>query len=95
MKKDIHPKYYPKAKIICVCGANYTTGSTVAEIHVEICSACHPFFTGKQKLVDTARRVEKYTERTAKKIAAPTKGKRVKLKEKESKRKVKVEKEEK
>lgn len=62
---------------------------------MEICSACHPFFTGKQKLVDTARRVEKYTERAGKKTATPSKGKQVKLKEKESKRKVKVEKEEK
>lgn len=67
----------------------------MSEIHVEICSACHPFYTGKQKLVDTARRVEKFTERTSKKTVAPAKSKRAKLKEKETKRKVKVEKEEK
>ena len=91
MKTGVHPQYYPKAKIICVCGVTYTTGSTVPEIHVEICSACHPFFTGKQKLVDTARRVEKYTERVARKATAPAKGKREKLKEKEAKRKVKLE----
>ncbi len=91
MKTDIHPKYYPKAKIVCVCGASFITGSTVPEIQVEICSACHPFFTGKQKLVDAARRVEKFAERTSKKATAPAKGKRVKLKEKETKRKVKVE----
>lgn len=91
MKTDIHPQYYPKAKITCVCGASYTTGSTMPEIQVEICSACHPFFTGKQKLVDAARRVEKFAERTSKKAAAPTKSKRAKLKEKETKRKVKVE----
>lgn len=95
MKTDIHPKYYLQAKITCVCGASYTTGSTLPEIQVEICSACHPFFTGKQKLVDTARRVEKFTERTAKKAATPAKSKRAKLQEKESKRKVKVEREEK
>lgn len=95
MKTDIHPTYYPKAKITCVCGVTYITGSTLPEIQVEICSACHPFFTGKQKLVDAARRVEKFTERTAKKTAAPAKSKRAKLKEKETKRKVKVEKEEK
>lgn len=93
MKSDIHPQYYPQAKITCACGAVYTTGSTVPEIQVEICSACHPFFTSKQKLVDTARRVEKFTERAAKKAAAPAQGKRAKLVSKESKRKAKLEKE--
>lgn len=91
--KNIHPPYYPQAKITCACGASYTTGSTVPEIQVEICSACHPFFTGKQKLVDTARRVEKFEERTAKKAVAPAKGRRAKLVYKESKRKAKLEKE--
>ena len=94
MQANIHPPYYPQAKITCVCGASYTTGSTVAEIQVEICSACHPFFTGKQKLVDTARRVEKFEERAAKKTAASP-GRRAKLQVKEYKRKAKVEKEEK
>ena len=60
MKKDIHPKYYKDAKVTCVCGNKFTTGSTKPEIRVELCSACHPFYTGKQKLVDTARRVEKF-----------------------------------
>lgn len=60
MKKDIHPKYYKNAKVICACGNAFGTGSTLEEIHTEICSACHPFFTGKQKFVDTARRVEKF-----------------------------------
>jgi large subunit ribosomal protein L31 len=60
MKKDIHPKYYPKAKVACACGNSFTTGSTMEELKVEICSACHPFYTGKQKLIDSARRVEKY-----------------------------------
>ncbi|MCS6984588.1 MAG: 50S ribosomal protein L31 [Leptospiraceae bacterium] len=59
MKKGIHPPYYD-AIIRCVCGAEYRTRSTVKEIHVEICSACHPFYTGKQKLVDTAGRVDKF-----------------------------------
>ncbi|MDP3763499.1 MAG: 50S ribosomal protein L31, partial [bacterium] len=76
MKTTIHPTYYPKAKVICACGKNYITGSTVEVIHVEICSACHPFFTGKQKMLDTARRVERFQERTSKKSASPTKGKR-------------------
>ena len=60
MKKDIHPKYYENAKVICVCGNEFTTGSTKPEIKIELCSACHPVYTGKQKLVDTARRVEKF-----------------------------------
>jgi len=60
MKKDIHPTYYADAKIICACGNKMTIGSTVKEIHVEICSACHPFYTGKEKLVDTAGRVDRF-----------------------------------
>lgn len=59
MKKGIHPKYYD-AQIHCACGNEITTRSTVAKYSVDICSACHPFFTGKQKLVDTAGRVEKF-----------------------------------
>ena len=80
MKKDIHPTYYPDAKVICACGNTFTTGSTVKELHVEICSACHPFYTGKQRLVDTARRVEKYQAKVAgqTKAAAGRKGKKAK-----------------
>ncbi|KPJ59399.1 MAG: 50S ribosomal protein L31 [Latescibacteria bacterium DG_63] len=59
MKKGIHPPY-EETKIICVCGNVIETRSTVKDIHVEICSNCHPFFTGKQKLVDTAGRVERF-----------------------------------
>lgn len=62
MKKDIHPEYVD-ARIVCACGNVIETRSTVPEIHVEICSNCHPFFTGKQKLVDTAGRVEKFRAR--------------------------------
>lgn len=60
MKKDIHPKYYSDCKVTCVCGNSFVTGSTEPEIKIELCSACHPFYTGKQKLVDSARRVEKF-----------------------------------
>jgi large subunit ribosomal protein L31 len=77
MKKDIHPKYNKKAKVKCVCGNEFTTGSTVDELKVEICHLCHPFYTGKQKLVDTARRVEKFQARMAK-AATGTKSKKVK-----------------
>ena len=59
MKDKIHPKYY-QTKVTCACGNTWTVGSTMKEIHLDICSACHPFFTGKQKIVDTAGRVEKF-----------------------------------
>lgn len=62
MKKNIHPAYYPDAQVTCACGNKFTTGSTVKEIHVEICSACHPFYTGKQKFVDTAHRVDRFKQ---------------------------------
>ncbi len=65
MKEDIHPKYY-KATVQCACGNQFETGSTVEEIKVEICSKCHPFFTGKQKLVDSAGRVERFRRKYAK-----------------------------
>lgn len=67
MKKNIHPTYYSKAKVNCACGSKFTIGSTKPEIQVEICGACHPFYTGKEKLIDTAGRVEKFKARTAKK----------------------------
>jgi large subunit ribosomal protein L31 len=65
MKTDIHPEY-KEATVKCVCGNTWVTRSTVGDIHVDICSACHPFFTGKQKLVDTAGRVERFRRRYAK-----------------------------
>lgn len=71
MKQDIHPKYYEKAKVKCACGNSFTTGSTKPEIDVEICYNCHPFYTGKEKLIDTAGKVEKFKARRAKASAAP------------------------
>ena len=62
MKKDIHPEYQ-ECKVICACGNTFTTRSTNKEIRVEICSSCHPFFTGKQKLIDSAGRVEKFKKK--------------------------------
>ncbi|HEX9638173.1 MAG TPA: 50S ribosomal protein L31 [Acidobacteriota bacterium] len=62
MKKDIHPAYHQVA-VTCACGATWLTGSTKKELKLEICNACHPFFTGKQKLVDSAGRVERFTRR--------------------------------
>ena len=80
MKKDIHPEYYPDATVTCACGNSFKVGSTVKKIQVEICSACHPFYTGKQKLIDTAGMVDKFKAKAAKqaKAAAGKKGKRVK-----------------
>lgn len=62
MKKDIHPKYI-KATITCGCGETFTTRSTKKDINIEICSKCHPFYTGKQKFIDTAGRVEKFQKK--------------------------------
>ena len=67
MKADIHPTYFPSAKVECACGVHFTTGSTKERLSVEICSACHPFYTGTEKIVDTAGRVEKFKSRMAKK----------------------------
>lgn len=67
MKKNIHPKYYPNATVQCACGNTFTVGSTKEFIEVEICYKCHPFYTGKEKIVDTMGRVERYKKRLAKK----------------------------
>lgn len=72
MKEKIHPEY-KETTISCVCGEVIHTRSTKQNIHVDICSKCHPFFTGKQKLVDSAGRVEKFTKRYAGKAKAPKK----------------------
>ena len=63
MKADIHPKYYPTARVICSCGNSWTTGSTLPEIRTDVCSACHPYFTGEQRIVDTAGQVERFMKR--------------------------------
>ena len=63
MKSNIHPEYYPEARVTCSCGQSYTTGSTKPELRVEICSQCHPFFTGEQRIVDTEGRVERLRRR--------------------------------
>jgi len=72
MKKDIHPTYYPQATIKCACGKTYKVGSTKKEIEVEICANCHPFFTGQEKLIDTAGRVEKFRAKRERAATAKT-----------------------
>lgn len=76
MKTDIHPQYYTDAKVTCSCGNKFSVGSTQKEIHVEICSACHPFFTGNEKVIDAAGRVERFK---AKRAAAKPKVSKKKL----------------
>ena len=92
MKNDIHPKYYSNTKVSCACGNVFETGSTEPELKIDLCSACHPFYTGKQKLVDTAHRVEKFQAKieSQKTAADGRKGKKVK---REERAKVKAEKE--
>jgi large subunit ribosomal protein L31 len=68
MKEGIHPKYYPDATVICACGNTWTTGATQKEIRTDVCSACHPFFTGEQRIVDTAGQVERFMRRLEKKV---------------------------
>jgi large subunit ribosomal protein L31 len=83
MKKKIHPEYHSDAKVICGCGNVFTTGSTQKEIHVEICSNCHPLFTGKQKVVDTQGRVERFKrikEKSTAKVTARLTHKKAKAK---------------
>ncbi len=63
MKQAAHPKYFDKAQVICVCGNRFTTGSTEEEIHVELCDKCHPFYTGEQRFVDRASRIEKFNKK--------------------------------
>lgn len=88
MKADIHPTYHTNTVVTCACGNSFVTGSTMPEIKTELCSACHPFYTGKQKLVDTARRVEKFEERKTKKTTLANRpGKTLKLAAKAAKRK--------
>ncbi|PIP26595.1 MAG: 50S ribosomal protein L31 [Candidatus Moranbacteria bacterium CG06_land_8_20_14_3_00_40_12] len=84
MKKDIHPKYYSDAKITCACGHVIHAGSTVKEMQIEICSACHPFYTGKKKMADITGRVDRF-----KKLAEKTAQKKTAKKEKKIKPAVK------
>jgi large subunit ribosomal protein L31 len=63
MKDGIHPQYYPQATVTCVCGNTFVTGSSQKEVRVDICSACHPFFTGKQKLLDTEGRIDRFRKK--------------------------------
>ena len=82
MKEKIHPKYFADAKVVCSCGNTFTTGSTKKLLKVELCSKCHPFYTGKENILDIAGRVERFNKRrlahkaTAEGAASPVKAKK-------------------
>jgi large subunit ribosomal protein L31 len=75
MQKELHPKYFSAAKVTCSCGNSFSVGSTKESMHIEICSNCHPFYTGNDKVVDTAGRVERFKARLAKKTSSTGKKK--------------------
>lgn len=89
MKKDIHPKFYEKAEITCSCGAVLITGSTQEKMAVEICSQCHPFYTGKKKVIDTTGRVDRF-----KKLAEKAATKKEAIKKAKTPKVIKTEKKE-
>ncbi len=97
MKKGIHPEYHEDAKIICACGNIIETGATRKEMHTEICSACHPFYTGKEKLIDSAGQVDRFKKKMEKFAAfkEKAKAKKEKAKTKTVKKEVKAKKEKK
>jgi large subunit ribosomal protein L31 len=89
MKPNIHPKWYTEAEVVCACGNVFTVGSTKSSFRVEICSKCHPFYTGEMKFVDTLGRVEKFQKRqaTAQTTQAKIGAKKKKIKEEKEERK--------
>ncbi len=92
MKKGIHPKYYQDCQATCACGNTFTTGSTMPEIRVDICSACHPFYTGQAKYIDSEGRIERFERKrkmAASRLKSPKVGKKIKVKAKSKKKTVK------
>jgi large subunit ribosomal protein L31 len=92
MKQAIHPKYFAECQVTCACGNKFTTGSTLEKIEVEVCSKCHPFFTGQLKFVDIKGRIDKFKEKQAqgvaykaKKLAAAAKPTKKKIEKKSTK----------
>lgn len=73
MKEKIHPKYFPNAKVVCACGSTFVAGATKPLLKIEVCSQCHPFYTGERRILDTGGRVERFQRRYKLKAEAPTK----------------------
>lgn len=92
MKTDTHPTYHKKAKVTCSCGASFEVGATVESMNVEVCSACHPFYTGKGKLVDTAGRVEKFKARKEAAAKKSTTGKKARQQKNKKRREARAKK---
>lgn len=86
MKAQIHPNWYPEARVACACGNTFSTGSTLPEIHVEVCSNCHPFFTGQMRYVDTAGRVDRFKAKQQRVKDQPKASKKQRRKEKRRQR---------
>ena len=89
MKKNIHPKYYDNCRVTCACGNSFVTGSVLSEIKIEICAACHPFFTGQAKFVDTEGRIERFERKrkAAQKLQSKPQKKKKRRKKKSPKKK--------
>jgi len=83
MKKEIHPEYFANAIVKCACGNEFKTGSTMKEIHTEVCANCHPHYTGQEKVMDTAGRVEKFKAKRAQAQSMPKKAAKAKKEAKE------------
>jgi large subunit ribosomal protein L31 len=69
MKENLHPAFYPQARVICSCGNSWLTGSTKPELRVDVCNACHPFYTGEQRIVDTAGQVDRFMKRLERRMS--------------------------
>ena len=78
MKEKIHPKWYPEAKVVCACGHTWTVGATVEMIRTDVCSHCHPFFTGQTRIVDTEGQVDRFYKRLDRAVSTEGRGKRAK-----------------
>jgi large subunit ribosomal protein L31 len=85
MKANTHPQFFEEAQVICACGNKFTTGSTLATIHVELCSNCHPFYTGEQRFVDSASRIQKFQQKQEKAATVKYVPKRIKKLEEKKK----------
>lgn len=79
MKEKVHPQYFPAAKVKCACGKEFTVGSTKPELQVEVCYNCHPFYTGKEKMLDVAGKIDKFKARREKAAAVPKVEKKVRV----------------
>ena len=85
MKKGLHPTYHQNAKVTCACGNSFIVGSTKEKLEVEICYKCHPFYNGKEKLIDTAGRIEKFQKKIERRLKTPAKKSRKKSEKKSTK----------